>query len=801
MATITGTNSADTITTGETSDKINSGNGDDTIDGGGGNDTLNAGNGSDTLIYTLAQNTGNTDLYTGGAGIDTVRLQLTNDEWLSTTVQTQIHRYVDHLSAVKMNNQGEVSNGLASDFTFYFDNGTKLTVSMMEKLDVWVGGQQIDFNAPFITVPDGLGSVIEDTAAANLSASRVIHFTDVNWTDTHTVTVTPSAGNTVGGTLTASLTDAATGDGSGQVTWTYVVANSNLAVQGLGDGDVVAETFTVTVIDSAGKQDTQIVTITITGDGDAPVITAGNDTGAVAEDGTLVATGNLDSTDVDIGDDPTWSAGAASYGTAAIDPVTGAWTYTLDNTHAAVQGLGEGDILNDSFLVTVTDEDGLTDTVTVNLTITGTNDAAIIAGDTSGSVTEATATSAGIPVAMGTLTASDIDNDDNKFQANSGTAASGYGVFTVESDGNWTYTLDNANAAVEALNNGEQLFDSFTVLSQDGTAQVVNIEINGATDNQAPTNITLNATLVANTLPNNGDTLATLSTTDADVGDTHTYSLISASPSIFSISGNNLNLTANLQNNTTYNLVIQSTDASGATFSETFNVITGNGSANDLPPPLGTPLSTDDILFGLNGADMIFGGTGDDTLFGQVGADVLNGGDGNDVLVGGADTDVLTGGNGADKFVFNEMNGDRISDFLSADDVLDFQQSVFLLANGWTAGDSIDSIVTVSTNGAGGTSIAGADLVIWDAGAVSTKDTAADIDALLDLQAGTFNGGVFVLAHSNIAGSPVALYYDGDANDQAPPAGEGATLVAVFTNYTSLASLGLPTITNDYTSH
>ena len=57
-----------------------------------------------------------------------------------------------------------------------------------------------------------------------------------------------------------------------------------------------------------------------------------------------------------------WSAGPATYGTAAIDPATGEWTYTLDNGQTAVQDLGEGDTLTDSFLVTVTDEDGLTDT-------------------------------------------------------------------------------------------------------------------------------------------------------------------------------------------------------------------------------------------------------------------------------------------------------------------------------------------------------------------------------------------------------------------------------------------------------
>ena len=149
--------------------------------------------------------------------------------------------------------------------------------------------------------------------------------------------------------------------------------------------------------------------------------------------------------------------------------------------------------------------------------------------------------------------------------------------------------------------------------------------------------------------------------------------------------------------------------------------------------------------------------------------------------------------------MFKSADGDSVTDFLGADDVLDFQQSAFSLANGWTGGGSIDSIVSVAANGAGGTSIAGADLIIWNAGSLNSKDTAGEINTLLDNQNGTFNGGVFVLAHSNVPGSPVALYYDADANDTGGAA--GATLVAIFSNYTSLASLGLPTLTSDYISH
>jgi len=241
---------------------------------------------------------------------------------------------------------------------------------------------------------------------------------------------------------------------------------------------------------------------------------------------------------------------------------------------------------------------------------------------------------------------------------------------------------------VQALNTGGTLSDSFSVASVDGTAQVVNITIQGTTDitNSAPTDITLHAVPVGNALPGAG-TLATLSTTDADPGDTHTYSIVGTA-GIFAISGNNLNITSGLSNNTTLTVQIRSTDSALAQFTESFNVITGNGNTDTLPTG-GTGLNTDDILFGLNGVDLIFGGTGDDSLFGQVGDDTLNGGVGNDTLDGGAgdDTlnggdgnDILTGGAGANIFVFNSplnatTNVDTITGFVSGTDKFNLENT------------------------------------------------------------------------------------------------------------------------------
>ena len=57
---------------------------------------------------------------------------------------------------------------------------------------------------------------------------------------------------------------------------------------------------------------------------------------------------------------------------------------------------------------------------------------------------------------------------------------SGFSTYTLTAAGVWTYTLDNSNAAVQALNVGQTLTDTFTAFTVDGTAQLVTITINGS---------------------------------------------------------------------------------------------------------------------------------------------------------------------------------------------------------------------------------------------------------------------------------------------------------------------------------
>src|SRR5690606_3132036 len=123
---------------------------------------------------------------------------------------------------------------------------------------------------------------------------------------------------------------------------------------------------------------------------------------------------------------------------------------------------------------------------------TGANDTAAITGTNTGALIEDHPTT----VASGTLTVTDVDGkvifstNENYFAAVLPTALNGsYGVFTFnENTGAWTYTLDTANPAVQALALGQQITDTLMVSSLDGTAsETITITITGTNDAPAIT--------------------------------------------------------------------------------------------------------------------------------------------------------------------------------------------------------------------------------------------------------------------------------------------------------------------------
>ncbi len=241
------------------------------------------------------------------------------------------------------------------------------------------------------------------------------------------------------------------------------------------------DAFSVRVTDPGGASAVALVTVQVDGSNDVPVVveTGSVVAGDVTEDATDPLTGSLIATDADVGDTLTWSGSATgTYGTFEIT-AGGDWSYTL--TPGAANALAMGAVETEQFLATVTDTAGTTDTQQVTITITGTNDGAELGGVASAAIAE----DAGTNLVSGLLTSTDPDNADNAFQAVAPGAetSAGYGTYAVTAAGLWTYTLDNANADVNALApSSAPLTDSFVVLTEDGTAQEVTVTITGAND-------------------------------------------------------------------------------------------------------------------------------------------------------------------------------------------------------------------------------------------------------------------------------------------------------------------------------
>ncbi len=486
------------------------------------------------------------------------------------------------------------------------------------------------------------GAVVEDANATpsetdSQSAAGTISFTDVDLSDGHTATSAPVTGGnaTALGTFALGTVSEAANAASGSVGWTYTLNNG--AAQYLAAGISVTEIYTVTVADGNGSTVTQDVTVTITGTNDVVSITTADASGAVVEDANATpsetdsqsAAGTISFTDVDLSDGhtatsaPVTGGNATALGTFALGTVSEAanaasgsvgWTYTLNN--GAAQYLAAGISVTEIYTVTVNDGNGSTTTQNVTVTITGTNDVPDLGGISTGSVTE-DATTPNLTTS-GALTISDVDTGQSNFTAQGSTAGS-YGTFTLDAAGNWTYTASNSQSAIQNLNTGQSLTDSFTAVSSDGSNnQVVTVTINGVTD--APAQVVASLPAVCTGVdPNNFDSLG-LPTS--------------------------VTLTGNSDGNLLYG-------GSGA------DNINGNGG--------------DDLIYGGSGNDDINGNNNNDTLYGGSGNDTIDGSNDNDLIIGGYGADTITGGNGSDTIRYLDLcdTGDTIRDFRTGTDKID----------------------------------------------------------------------------------------------------------------------------------
>ena len=382
----------------------------------------------------------------------------------------------------------------------------------------------------------------------------------------------------------------------GSVGWTFTLDDNDPVLQSLAEGQTITQVYTVTVDDHHGGTVTKDVTVVITGKNDAPTVTSSEAaaTGKVIEDAglTLSIDGVLAIQDLDLIDThtahvgfntssssahlPGFVEGSTHLGTFTIDPsvlesnsdtnngATLGWHFALDNSNAMLQSLAEGQTITQVYTVTFTDNHDATVTKDVTVTITGVNDAPTItsnAAAATGHVVEDT----GLMLSIGgTLAIQDLDLIDTHaadavFKSLSiSSALPGFnagsahiGTFTIDplvleygDDTNngatlgWHFTLDNSNAVLQSLAQGQTITQVYTVTFDDHHGGVitedVTVTITGVND--APTITSNDVAATGAVTEDEGASLTadgTLAIQDVDLTDTHaaTWSFKSSSVS------------------------------------------------------------------------------------------------------------------------------------------------------------------------------------------------------------------------------------------------------------------------------
>ncbi|EHR71078.1 VCBS repeat-containing protein [Burkholderiales bacterium JOSHI_001] len=345
------------------------------------------------------------------------------------------------------------------------------------------------------------GNVISTGAGADTLAADPAQVATVRFGATAGTVGSPLAG--AHGTLTLNP------DGS----YSYALNNADPAVQALNSGDSLTEVFTYVLRDADGDESTTTLTITINGATDGPpVIKVPDDNGAQAGDNSIVEGGapisgsfTISAPDglgsLSVGGTVLTPAQLASLGAAPVAINTGEGTLTLTGfdpatgtvsyTYSAPAQTNPADVL-DSIPVVVTDTAGRSVSDSLDILITDT--APVAVADVNSIVEDTAAPATGNVISTGagtdTLGADLAQVATVNFGANPGTVgaplAGAHGSLTLNPDGSYSYTLNNADPAVQALNAGESLTEVFTYVLRDAdgdeSTTTLTITINGATD-------------------------------------------------------------------------------------------------------------------------------------------------------------------------------------------------------------------------------------------------------------------------------------------------------------------------------
>lgn len=281
--------------------------------------------------------------------------------------------------------------------------------------------------------------------------------------------------------------------------WTYTLDDGLDDV--IAQSETVTESFSITTLSGGDGSVTEVVQIDIVGLNDAPQV-SGDDSANLTE--PLLDSGTLDVptgaalfdfyvTDPDrdtVLTVPSSLSGPDTLGTLSISSSDDLgdgqkdynWSYSV--SASAVSNLGLGETYTDSFTVTAEDEQGASEPFEINVVIAGTNDTPTVSGATTGSLVELVDAPNGTDDALGiqtygnTLTISETDTNDSQ-TVTIVPLSSSVGAFlgtmtavrTDDTQGDnsgalqWTYSI--SNAALDPLDEGETVEETFTITVQD----------------------------------------------------------------------------------------------------------------------------------------------------------------------------------------------------------------------------------------------------------------------------------------------------------------------------------------------
>ena len=352
--------------------------------------------------------------------------------------------------------------------------------------------------------------LIEQTDTGALTTTIPVTFTDVDLTDVgHTAQVTQAvaSGVTTGlaldeTALIALVTPGAVNKASGASTGSVDLAFSaaSTAFDYLANGDVVTLTYTVAIDDHDGGTTPQTFVVTITGTNDDPVVSAVLTDSADQGDAAFTTDLLAGATDADHGETQTLSVASLLYavdgGAASATPPAGisldvdGHTLTIDPADPAFDHLafGEQTVITASY--DVTDAQGATASQTETITVTGTNDAPVVAAVLTESADEGDAAFTTDLLAGAT----DVDHGETAtlsvaslLYAVDGGAASATppAGISLDVDGH-TLTIDPADPAFDYLAFGEQtiITVSYDVTDAQGATapQTETITVTGTND-------------------------------------------------------------------------------------------------------------------------------------------------------------------------------------------------------------------------------------------------------------------------------------------------------------------------------